>query len=137
MNSLRGKINLLLDITMFTFNNRVGVGDDVVSKDDIYHYLIESAKLKHHTTLEISPLFLGERHQSDVRGHVTNIGSNNSSVGDVSSALMRGVVRNLKKMMNLKEFKVIIISIKLFNLLVIYRSIELLDVELYWIKILY
>ena len=93
---------IVLCLTCFEFILSVGIS--TVSNDIIYQYLIDSAKSKLHTSLQICPLFLGERHRSNVRGHVTNISSDNISVGDISSALMRGVVTNLKEMMELKKF---------------------------------
>ena len=77
----------------------MNVSDKDVNDQKIYSYLINAASHNIDTTLVVNPIFLGERHQPNVRGHVTNIGSDNLCVGDVSSALMKGIVENLKEMM--------------------------------------
>lgn len=77
----------------------MNVSDKDIGDQDIYGYLIDAASHNMDTTLVVSPIFLGERHQPNVRGRVTNIGSDNLCVGDVSSALMKGIVENLKEMM--------------------------------------
>ena len=94
---LKTYLNDYLILTFLTY--RVNVSDKDVSDQDIYGHLIDAASHNVDTTLVISPVFLGERHQPKVRGHVTNIGSDNLCVGDVSSALMKGIVENLKEMM--------------------------------------
>lgn len=85
-----------------------------VSDDDIYKSLIDSAHSKVDTTLSVSPVLLGERHlPENIRGTVTNITTNNCSLADVSAAVMKGVVENLKLMVPneiLQEFKVSFLS---------------------------
>lgn len=82
-----------------------------VNTDMIYSYLIDSAKQKQNTTLQVSPLLLGERHCPCVRGTVTNICSGNCSVGDISLAVMKGIIDNLKEMMPLSLLQQLQVSL--------------------------
>ncbi|XP_019859031.1 PREDICTED: sedoheptulokinase-like [Amphimedon queenslandica] len=91
------------------FLRGIHIPDSAVDTNSIYSFLIKSANEKRNTSLQVSPLILGERHAPTLRGSVSNISSDNISVGDVSSAVMRGIVDNLKEMMPLallQQFKV-------------------------------
>ena len=72
---------------------------DSISDEDVYAALIEAAKQKMDTTLQVDPVFLGERHKPNARGTVTNICSDNMTFGDCASGLIRGIIDNLSKMM--------------------------------------
>jgi sedoheptulokinase len=85
-------------ITFFSdFLKKLGISH--ISEDDLYKNVLEGAMTKADTTLRISPLFLGERHQPHVRGQISNVTFDNSTYGDVGFALMKGVVDNLTDMM--------------------------------------
>jgi sedoheptulokinase len=54
--------------------------------------------------LEIKPNFLGERHNQELSAEITNINLSNFKLGEVSAALARGIVNNMKRMMPEKLF---------------------------------
>ena len=68
-------------------------------ESDIYAKLISCAEGKPDTSLRIEPTLWGERHTPQARGSVSNIGPDNLSLGDASSAMFRGIVENLRRMM--------------------------------------
>ena len=71
-----------------------------VSFQDVYEKVMQSAMEKLDTSLRMDPRLWGERHDPDVRGSVGNIGPGNISLGDVGSAMVKGVVENLYTMMS-------------------------------------
>ena len=76
---------------------RCGVGRE--EKQELIQRVMEAGLNKLDTLLEIVPTVWGERHAPDVRGSVCAIQPGNLEMGDVSSAMIRGVVQNLKAMM--------------------------------------
>ncbi|XP_071503527.1 sedoheptulokinase-like [Diadema antillarum] len=67
-------------------------------KDKLFERLIELGLQCGDTSLEISPILGGERHQPDRRGTAANICFDNVSLGSVFRATCRGVARNLSEM---------------------------------------
>ena len=72
---------------------------------ELYKTLMTAAKGKMDTTLQVVPTLWGERHRPDMRGSVHNIGTDNLTLGDVSSAMFRGIVENLRRMMPREIFQ--------------------------------
>ena len=68
-------------------------------ESDIYAKLISCAEEKPDTSLRIDPTLWGERYAPEARGSVSNIGPDNLTLGDASSAMFRGIVENLRRMM--------------------------------------
>lgn len=66
---------------------------------DLYEKVMQAALKKLDTTLQVDPRVWGERHAPDARGKVWNVRPDNVSVGDMGSAMVRGVVENLLDMM--------------------------------------
>lgn len=81
------------------FLTSLHISETQVNDDLIYSTLIDLAKTKYDTPLKVDPVLLGERHRATATGTVTNITSDYVSVGDVSAALMRGVLENIASMM--------------------------------------
>ena len=75
------------------------------SDSELYKTLMTVAKDKMDTTLQVVPTLWGERHIPDMRGSVHNIGTDNLTLGDVSSAMFRGIIENLRKMMPREIFQ--------------------------------
>ena len=75
------------------------------SDSELHKTLMTVAKDKMDTTLQVVPTLWGERHRPDMRGSVHNIGTDNLTLGDVSSAMFRGIVENLRKMMPREIFQ--------------------------------
>ena len=73
------------------------------STDEIYQRILNCADEKGSTSLKIAPTLWGERHTPDKRGQVSNLTSDNTSLGDVGLAVCQGLVENLQEMMS-KEF---------------------------------
>ena len=71
-----------------------------VGFQDVYDKVMKCALEKVDTTLEIDPRLWGERHDPDVRGQVRGMRPDNLSLGDVGSAAVRGVVKNLYTMIS-------------------------------------
>ena len=74
-------------------------------ESDIYTRLISCAKGKFDTSLQVAPTLWGERHMPQARGSVSNIGPDNLTLGDASSAMCRGIVENLRQMMPPETFE--------------------------------
>ena len=83
--------------TLESWCAELGVGG--FDRETVYDRIIESGLENLNTDLSISPLLLGERHRPDVRASVSNIGTDNLSLGSVSSALCRGLVENIATML--------------------------------------
>ena len=75
------------------------LGISVPSKDDVYQSLFDSAKKIEGSSLHVSPLLWGERHLPSGRGAVLDLDTLNTSLGDITHAVCRGIVTNIKKMM--------------------------------------
>ena len=71
----------------------------IPSKDNIYQRLFESARKIEDSSLHVDPLLWGERHLPSGRGAVLDLNTSNSSLGDITHAICRGIVSNIKKMM--------------------------------------
>ena len=67
---------------------------------DVYKRVMESANDKLETTLQMDPRVWGERHAPEVQGRLWNLGHDNLTLGDVSSAMVRGLVENLRDMIS-------------------------------------
>ncbi|CAB3359912.1 Hypothetical predicted protein [Cloeon dipterum] len=76
-----------------------------VPQDKVWTRILDLGAAHESTTLEITPTLLGERHNPEVRGTVSNIDQSNLGLGCVTRALCQGVIANLLKMMP-KEFLV-------------------------------
>ncbi|XP_072044100.1 sedoheptulokinase-like [Amphiura filiformis] len=70
-----------------------------VTKDSMYDKAISAAMQVGKTDLVINPTLLGERHQPDLRASVSNIMTNNVSLGHVMRAMCCGVITNLHNML--------------------------------------
>lgn len=79
----------------------VNLGERGVKKSDIYDKLLQAALDKLDTSLEVDPKLRGERHAPGELGSVKGIQlqPSNLSLGDVGSAMVKGLVENLRKMM--------------------------------------
>ncbi|KAI6661175.1 Sedoheptulokinase-like [Oopsacas minuta] len=75
------------------------LGGSGMERDSVYEKIIELGLDCLNTDLNISPLLLGERHCPDIKASVSDIETSNLSLGSVSSALCRGIVENLAKML--------------------------------------
>ncbi|XP_063677747.1 sedoheptulokinase-like [Bolinopsis microptera] len=64
-----------------------------------YDTVMELAYEKRNTDLRVCPVFFGERHDTGTFGSFSNVTSDNFTVGDISAAVLRGVVENLCEMM--------------------------------------
>ena len=74
------------------------------TENSIYQSLFESARTIKQTSLRTTPLLWGERHLPSARGMVTDLDTSNTSLGDVTHAVCRGIVTNIKKMMPAEVF---------------------------------
>ena len=77
----------------------LGVSEEQVADSRIYSVIVSSAQEKMDSTLQICPVLLGERHCPSDRASITNLSSDNFTLGDVASALMKGVAENVFSMM--------------------------------------
>ena len=75
------------------------------SEVEVRQMLVAAAEDKVDTTLQVDPTLWGERHRPDMRGSVQNIGIDNFTLGDISSATLRGIVTNLRRMMPIETFQ--------------------------------
>ena len=80
------------------------LGISAPSKDSIYQSLFESARRIENSSLHVVPLLWGERHLPSGRGAVLDLNTSNSSLGDITHAVCRGIVTNIKKMMPTEVF---------------------------------
>lgn len=81
------------------------LGISAPTKDSIYQSLFESASKLKKTSLHITPLLWGERHLPSGRGAVSDLDTSNSSLGDITHAICRGIVTNIREMMPTVVFK--------------------------------
>ena len=95
----------------------LGLGDEGnLHFQDVYERVMQSALEKLDTTLQMDLRLWGERHAPDVRGRLWNVAADNTSLGDVGSAMVRGVVENLHAMMSpliLQHYQVYILEIRI------------------------
>ena len=73
-------------------------------KDSIYQSLFASASKIDGSSLCVVPLLWGERHVPNDRGAVLDLSAFNSSLGDITHAVCRGIVTNIKEMMPREVF---------------------------------
>ena len=69
------------------------------SRDAVYARLTALGLDSFKSELTVEPHFLGERHNSALRGHISGIDLNNFTLGSLASALTRGIVENLRRML--------------------------------------
>ena len=81
----------------------LGLNDHLPATDEIYERILDCAEKKSSSSLKITATLWGERHMPDRRAEVSNLSSDNISLGDVGLSLCRGLVENLHEMMP-KEF---------------------------------
>lgn len=74
--------------------------DLTASDEQLYSVLIEAAGRKMDTTLQVDPVLLGERYLPGKKGSAGNITSENVTLGDIVSSVLRGVVLNMETMMS-------------------------------------
>lgn len=80
------------------------LGISTPSKDSIYQSLFASARKIESSSLHVVPLLWGERHLPSGRGAVSDLNTSNSSLGDITHAVCRGIVTNIKEMMPAEVF---------------------------------
>lgn len=73
--------------------------ESIPPDSQMYEKLIELAGARLDTSLQIGVNLWGERHDTALTGTISNIKLENLSLGDVSSAMFRGMVENLQAMM--------------------------------------
>jgi len=81
------------------------LGISAPTKDSIYQSLFESASKVEKTSLHITPLLWGERHIPSGRGVVSGLDTSNSSLGDITNAICRGIITNIREMMPPEVFR--------------------------------
>jgi sedoheptulokinase len=74
-------------------------GDTILSKTQLYERLMGLAGEKLDTSLSVQVSLWGERHDPGQEGAVSNVNPGNLSLGDISSAMFRGIMENLRTMM--------------------------------------
>lgn len=73
--------------------------EDIPSDAQLYERLVSLAEDKLDTSLSVQVTLWGERYDPGQAGAVANMNPRNLSLGDVSSAVFRGIVENLQTMM--------------------------------------
>ena len=84
--------------TLQDWMRAVGV-QEAIDPDAIHATLISLASGKLDTPLRVDCRLWGERHEPRATGGVWGVRPDNLTLGDVSSAMCRGICENLKKMM--------------------------------------
>jgi len=79
--------------------NEIGITTSL-DRQQLYSNLLQCALSKDNTSLEIRPVIWGERHDTSLTGQASQITSNNISLGDVTLALLQGIVQNLHSMIS-------------------------------------
>ncbi|XP_038059434.1 sedoheptulokinase-like [Patiria miniata] len=74
-----------------------------ITKDEAYRKMIEKGQEVEDTDLVICPTLYGERHVPSQHASIQNLTTANTSIGDTTRALCRGIVRNLHDMMSRKD----------------------------------
>lgn len=85
------------------------LGLDAGSFKDVYEKVMQLALGRLDTTLQVDPRLWGERHAPEIRGRVWDVEPDNVSLGDVGSAITRGMMENLHSMISpnlLQHYKV-------------------------------
>jgi sedoheptulokinase len=75
------------------------LGFPEIPRDQLFRKLDALGSRNLDTELIIKPNFLGERYNPDLTGIIQNINLNNFTLGNISAALAKGIVANLKQMM--------------------------------------
>lgn len=73
--------------------------EGIPSKTQLYERLVSLAEERPSTSLSVQVTLWGERHDPGQAGAVSNMTPRNLSMGDISSAMFRGIVENLRTMM--------------------------------------
>ena len=81
-------------------NHPDSVSSVVPNESDIYRILISKAGEKMETSLKMDVRLWGERYNPGVTGSMSNLTPHNLDLGDVSSAMFRGIIENLWSMMS-------------------------------------
>lgn len=87
----------------------LGLDTERLHFEDMYKKVMQLAVEKLDTTLQVDPRLWGERHAPDLRGRVWDVEPANVSLGDIGSAIIRGIIQNLYTMMSsnlLQHYKV-------------------------------
>lgn len=79
--------------------------DSIPSDTQLYERLVCLATNKLDTSLSACVTLWGERHNTGLTGGVANVNPENLSLGDISSAMFRGIVENLRAMMPVEVFQ--------------------------------
>lgn len=94
--------------TTLGWMEELGVSKDAIPpKTDVYKKVIQLAGAKMDTSLQIGVTLWGERHRPEVRGSVANVTPSNLSIGDIGSAVFRGIIENLQTMMPQELFQML------------------------------
>ncbi len=89
--------------TLLSWLNELGL--PCPNTEEVYTGLLSRAQECMTTSLRMDVRLWGERHTPNQRGLVENISENNVSIGDVGSALFRGIVENLHSMITAKTLQ--------------------------------
>ena len=101
----------------------LGVTKDSLPPDsNLYARLIHLAEEKLDTSLGICVTLRGERHEPTLTGSVYNMKHGNLSLGDITSAMLRGIMENLQTMMPKELFQSL--QVILCLLLELYSTIK-------------
>ena len=93
-------ISLFVETLQSWMTELMGTAHESFIFEEVYKKLMELADEKLETPLRMDPRVWGERHAPEERGQVWNVGPGSLSLGDVSSAVVRGLVDNLRDMMS-------------------------------------
>jgi sedoheptulokinase len=74
------------------------LGIKIPENINLYDFFIEEGQKEENTDLCIEPNFLGERHDAELRGKISNITLGNFTPGNVALSLTTGIISNLKSM---------------------------------------
>lgn len=74
------------------------LGIQIPENINLYDFFIAEGLKEGSTDLSIEPNFMGERHNTELRGKISNISLDNFTPGNVSLSLTAGIIRNLKSM---------------------------------------
>ena len=69
------------------------------SESDLYPRVVALAGSKLDTSLSVHVNLWGERHDPTLTGSVSNMLTSNTTMGDIGSAVFRGIMENLRSMM--------------------------------------
>ena len=91
-----GNVVRTLVITLRSWLTDLGVAPP--TEEEVYARLITRAEERLETPLRVDVRLWGERHAHNQRGGVANITPDNVSLGDVGSAVIKGIVENLRSL---------------------------------------